>query len=62
MDTYIKNPLEIEKKSFEMIREATDLSAFLDLEQQVVMRLVHTCGNPEIATDVRFSANAVQAE
>lgn len=60
MHRYIKDPLEIEEKSFEMIRAATDLSGFTELEQQVVMRLVHTCGNPEIAGDVRFSRNAVQ--
>ncbi len=61
MDSYIKNPLKIEKKSFEMIRAATDLSAFTELEQQVVMRLIHTCGNPEIAGAVHFSSNAIQA-
>jgi len=61
MDSYIKDPLDIEEKSFEIIRAATNLSAFTDLERQVVMRLVHTCGNPEIAGDIRFSRNAVQA-
>jgi precorrin-8X/cobalt-precorrin-8 methylmutase len=61
MNRYIKDPLEIEEKSFEMIRAATDLSGFTELEQQVVMRLVHTCGNPEIAGDIHFSKNAVQA-
>ena len=61
LETYLKDPAAIEEKSFKMIRQATDLSGFSDLEQQVVMRLVHTCGNPDIARQVRFSANAVEA-
>ena len=44
-----------------MIREATDLSGFSDIQQQVVMRLVHTSGNPEVAQQVRMSNNAINA-
>ena len=60
LETYLKDPAAIEEKSFDLIRQATDLSGFSDLEQQVVMRLVHTCGNPDIARQVRFSASAVE--
>lgn len=42
-----------------MIREATDLLGFTEIQQQVVMRLVHTSGNPDIAQHVRISANAI---
>lgn len=42
-----------------MIRAATELSGFTDLQQQLVMRLVHTSGNPEIAQQVCMSANAI---
>ena len=59
MEDYIKDPHKIEKKSFEMIREATDLLGFTEIQQQVVMRLVHTSGNPDIAQHVRISANAI---
>jgi precorrin-8X/cobalt-precorrin-8 methylmutase len=59
LEDYIKDPHEIEKKSFEIIREATDLSGFTEIQQQVVMRLVHTSGNPDVAQQVRFSANAI---
>lgn len=61
MDDYIKDPIEIENRSFETIRQLTDFTGFSNLEQQVVMRLVHTCGNPDIASSVRFSNNAVES-
>ena len=61
MQDYIKDPHKIEEKSFEMIREATDLSGFSDIQQQVVMRLVHTSGNPDVAQQVRISRNAINA-
>ena len=61
MDDYLKDPHKIEQKSFEMIRAATDFSGFDELQQQLVMRLVHTSGNPEIAQQVRISAGAIAA-
>ena len=61
MDKYIKNPIEIEDKSFDLIRSATDLSRFDELQQQVVMRLVHTSGNPDVSSITEFSQNAVKA-
>ena len=59
MDDYLKDPAEIERRSFALIRQLTELNGFNELEQQVVMRLVHTCGNPEITPTIRFSKNAV---
>lgn len=61
MDDYLKNPTEIEAQSFQLIRAATDFSDFDELQQQIVMRLVHTCGNPEIAQQVRISSAAVDS-
>ncbi len=61
LDDYIKDPHKIEEKSFALIRAATDLSDFDEFEQQLVMRLVHTCGNPDIAGQVRISAAAIDA-
>lgn len=61
MDEYLKDPHKIEQKSFQLIRAATDLSGFGELEQQLVMRLVHTSGNPDIAAQVRISAAAIDA-
>ena len=59
MENYLKDPVEIENRSFEIIRSETDFSGFDALQQQIVMRLVHTCGNPKIANQVRISQSAV---
>lgn len=61
MHDYLKNPAEIEAQSFRLIRAATDLSNFDEAQQQLVMRLIHTCGNPEIARQVRISAAAIDS-
>lgn len=61
MPDYIKDPVRIEDESFKQIKALTDLSGFDELQQQVVMRLVHTCGNPEVAQQVRISDTAIQA-
>lgn len=53
-----KNPQAIEQESFRQIRELTDLSKLSREQQQVVMRIVHTVGMPEIAEHVGFSQNA----
>jgi precorrin-8X/cobalt-precorrin-8 methylmutase len=52
------NPQAIEKQSFEQIRALTELTAFSREEQQVVMRIVHSLGVPEVAESVMFSADA----
>ena len=58
---YLRDPVEIEKRSFEIIREQTDLTGFDESQAQVVMRVVHTCGMPEIAQQLRFTEGAVDA-
>ncbi len=58
---YEKNPGEIEAKSFKLIRQLTDLTTFSKEEQQVVMRIVHSVGLPEIAQQVQFSQSACEA-
>lgn len=58
---YEADPKAIEKNSFLQIRELTDLASFNDDEQQVVMRVVHSLGMPELAGKVRFSPNACEA-
>lgn len=58
---YIKDPHLIEEKSFEQIKRLTDFSGFDSDQQQIVMRLVHTCGNPDIAQQVKISSGAVNA-
>jgi len=58
---YEINPQAIEAESFRQIRELTPLDGFSREQQQVVMRMVHSVGMPELATQVRFSANACES-
>lgn len=58
---YENNPQAIENESFRQIRELTDLSGLSQDQQQVVMRVVHSLGLPDVSEQVRFSANATQA-
>lgn len=58
---YIRNPVEIEKRSFEQIRQLTDLSRFNEDQHQVAMRLVHTCGDPSVVEQLVFCGDAVNA-
>lgn len=57
---YEINPQAIEKESFRQIREHTTLDAYSREEQQVVMRVVHSIGLPELAQRVRFSDAACE--
>lgn len=61
MEEYIKDPAAIEAKSFAMIKARADLSGFDAAQRQIVMRLVHSCGNLEVAQQVRISDGAVAA-
>ncbi len=58
---YLCNPREIENRSFDLIRECTDLSNYDNQQAQVVMRVVHSCGMPEVAQQLRFTEGAVGA-
>jgi len=58
---YEINPQAIEAESFRQIRELTPLEEFSREQQQVVMRMVHSVGMPELAAQVRFSANACES-
>jgi len=58
---YQPDPKAIEQDSFRQIRALTDLSAWNLDQQQVVMRIVHSLGLPEMAEQVRFSEHATQA-
>lgn len=54
---YIRDPDEIYRRSFEIVRVETDLSAVPDDMADVVIRLIHACGMPEITCDLRWSDN-----
>jgi len=55
---FVADPKLIEQNSFKQIRELTPLDGLNAAQQQVVMRIVHSVGLPEVAEHVRFSANA----
>ena len=56
--SYEKNPREIYRKSFETIRQEVDLSKFHNGLDQLVVRLVHSCGMVDIADDIFSSDDA----
>lgn len=56
---YIKDPAAIYRESARLIREATDLSNVPETLQEVAIRLVHTCGRPEILDNLVASKGAV---
>ena len=58
--TFEASPTAIEQDSFVQIRALTELDHFSLDQQQVVMRIVHSVGLPEIAQQVRFSKNACE--
>ncbi len=58
---YIPDPTTIEQESFRQIRELTELAHLKPAEQQVVMRIVHSCGLPEAAQYIHFSEHACDA-
>jgi len=58
---YVIDPTTIEKNSFEMIRQLTNLEGLNQSQQQVVMRIVHSVGMPEVAEKVKFSTKACES-
>ncbi|HBD24013.1 MAG TPA: precorrin-8X methylmutase [Oceanospirillaceae bacterium] len=58
---YNPDPQGIEQESFRQIRELTKLDAYDQDGQQVVMRVVHSLGDPDIAQHMRLSQNACVA-
>ena len=56
---YIRDPAEIYRQSFATIREEADLSRFPDDVATVVVRLIHTCGQVDLAGHVAYTDNVV---
>ncbi len=51
---YLRDPQEITRRSFDIVRRETDLSALPADVAEVALRLVHACGMPEIAADLAW--------
>ena len=56
---YIRDAAEIYRQSFATIRAESDLSAFPEDVARVVVRLIHTCGQVDVAEHVAFTDDVV---
>jgi precorrin-8X/cobalt-precorrin-8 methylmutase len=56
---YIRDAAEIYRQSFATIRAEADLSRFPDDIARVVVRLIHTCGQVDVADHIAYSDDVV---
>jgi precorrin-8X/cobalt-precorrin-8 methylmutase len=56
---YIRDPVEIYRRSFATIRAEADLSRFPGEVATVVVRLIHTCGQVDLAEHIAYSDDVV---
>ena len=61
MFDYIRDPAEIYRRSFEVLRAAADFSHLPDALVPMAERLIHACGMPEIAADIAWGGDAATA-
>lgn len=58
--SYIRDPAEIYRQSFETVRAEAHLDAFPDDVAEVAIRLIHACGMPDIVDDLKYHGDAVK--
>src|SRR6202047_4128035 len=58
---YIRDGAEIYRHSFAIIRAEADLSRFEELEEKLVVRIIHACGMTDIAGDIVMSPTFVES-
>jgi precorrin-8X/cobalt-precorrin-8 methylmutase len=56
---YLRDPAEIYRQSFATIRAEAELSRFPADVERVVVRLIHTCGQVDVADDVAYTDDVV---
>lgn len=61
MRDYVRDGDEIYRRSFATIRAEADLAGFPPEVAQVVVRMIHACGQVDLAADVAFSPGVVTA-
>ncbi|MDX1401197.1 MAG: precorrin-8X methylmutase [Kiloniellales bacterium] len=58
---YIRDPEEIYRRSFALLREEADLTRLPKDLGRVAERVIHACGMPEIIENLRYSSDLVEA-
>ncbi len=61
MSAPIRDPAEIYRRSFAIIRSEADLARFDAGAQEVVVRMIHACGMVDLADDIVVSAGFAEA-
>lgn len=58
---YLRDPAAIYRRSFEIIRSEANFSRIPADAEAVATRIIHACGMPDIAADLRISSDFVYA-
>lgn len=58
---YLRDPAEIYRRSFEIVRAETDLAALPDDIARIALRVVHASGMPEIVSHLRWTDGVASA-
>ena len=58
---YIRDPDEIYRRSFDIVRTETDLSRLPAVLHAVALRVVHACGIPDVVADLDWGGDPVSA-
>ena len=58
---YEKNPNEIYRQSFEIVKKEANLDRFSEHIQKIVIRLIHACGMVDIVDNIAFSDDVYSA-
>ena len=59
--TYLRDGTAIYRRSFAIIRAEADLARFTPEEAEVAVRMIHACGQVEVAQHIVFRGNVVEA-
>ncbi|HEX5741705.1 MAG TPA: precorrin-8X methylmutase [Pilimelia sp.] len=59
--TYLRDGAEIYRRSFATIRDEADLSGLPDDVARVAVRMIHACGQVDLAADIGWSPQVVAA-
>ena len=58
---YLRDPDEIYRRSFEIVRAETDLARLPESLHEVAVRIVHACGMPDVVADLDWRGDPVLA-